>query len=308
MHPLQYAADCEAILGYTLPHDDSVNDRSDGSKLNNAHEITVRLWKEAFGNSFAKPGAMYRGDPPNGKLWPIKQEHLTQMLSFSGFNVRITRLEIRLAPSPIIETKLCLYPHLHCSPIEWSNREEVSVTIFWARYRHGRVESRQKLNTQTWIVGDEKGLMLNQEILIEDAVDAEVNVVEVEIKTVKKRGILCCAKHVTVAATGITLHLSEENTTLERDCILSVFNEQSKTFSDMANGVKLRGEVTLVRSGEKRDTNLGILAGTFYDAVMPETVESMWGPVAMRRLPDGKENKCKAVVHRYKTIQNITPC
>ena len=107
MHPLQYAADCEAILGYTLPHDDSVNDRSDGSKLNNAHEITVRLWDEAFGKSFAKPGAMFRGDPPNGKLWPIKQEHLTQMLSFSRFNVRIARLEIRLAPSPIIETKYC---------------------------------------------------------------------------------------------------------------------------------------------------------------------------------------------------------
>ena len=107
MHPLQYAADCEAILGYTLPHDDSVNDRSDGSKLNNAHEITVRLWNEAFGKSFAKPGAMFRGDPPNGKLWPIKQEHLTQMLSFSRFNVRIARLEIRLAPSPIIETKYC---------------------------------------------------------------------------------------------------------------------------------------------------------------------------------------------------------
>ena len=317
MHPLQYAADCEAILGYTLPHDDSVNDRSDGSKLNNAHEITVRLWNEAFGNSFAKPGAMFRGDPPNGKLWQIKQEYLTQMLSFSRFNVRITRLEIRLESSTIIETTTVTNPHFYFSPIEWSNREEVSVAVFWVRYRHGRVESRQKLHAQTWIVGDEKGLTLQQEILIEDAVDAEVNVVEVDIKTVKKRGILCCAEHVTVAATGadslargIALPLLEENTTstLELDGSLSVFNEQSKTFSEMANGVRLRGEVTLVKSGEKRDTNLGILAGTFYDAVMPETVESMWGPVPMKRLPDGKENKCKAVVHRYKTIQNITPC
>ena len=95
VHPLQYATDCEAILGYMLPHDDSVNDRSEGSKLNNAHEITVKLWKNAFSHSFAKPGAMYRGDPPNGKLWPLKQEHLTQMLSSSRFNVRITKLEIR---------------------------------------------------------------------------------------------------------------------------------------------------------------------------------------------------------------------
>ena len=103
--PYAYKSYTTALLGAVLPHDDSVNDRSDGSKLNNAHEITVRLWKEAFGNSFAKPGAMFRGDPPNGKLWPIKQEHLTQMTSFSRFNVRITRLEIRLGSSPIIETK-----------------------------------------------------------------------------------------------------------------------------------------------------------------------------------------------------------
>ena len=48
VHPLQYATDCEAILGYMLPHDDSVNDRSEGSKLNNAHAITVKLWKDAF--------------------------------------------------------------------------------------------------------------------------------------------------------------------------------------------------------------------------------------------------------------------
>ena len=95
VHPLKYGKDCEAILGYTLPHDDSVNDRSDGSKLNNAYEITIKLWKDTFSNSFVKPGAMYRGDPPNGKLWSPKQQHLTQMLSYSRFNVRITRLEIR---------------------------------------------------------------------------------------------------------------------------------------------------------------------------------------------------------------------
>ena len=100
VNPLKYATDCEAVLGYTLPHDDSVNDRSEGSKLNNAHEITVKLWKDAFSNnSFAKPGAMYRGDPPTGKLWPPKREHLTQMLSFTRFNVRITRLEIRFESS-----------------------------------------------------------------------------------------------------------------------------------------------------------------------------------------------------------------
>ena len=330
VHPLQYATDCEAILGYMLPHDDSVNDRSEGSKLNNAHEITVKLWKDAFSHSFAKPGAMYRGDPPNGKLWPLKQEHLTQMLSSSRFNVRITKLEIRFTFAFITCNSLVIFPHFHCSPIEWSNREEVSVAIFWARYRHGRVESRQKLHAQTWIIGDgEKSLSLDKDILIQDAVDAEVNSVEVDIKTLKKKGILCCAEHKTVAATGVDrlaqgisvplLTGDAEKATLDLEGSLSVFNEKSKTFTEVMNGVRLGGVISLVKSGEMRDTALGILAGTFYDSVMPETVESMWGPVPMRRLPEGKENKCKAVVHRYalesdfqsdsevRYIENIVP-
>ena len=37
-----------AILGFVLKHDDSVNDRSDGSKLNNADENTRKLWFEVI--------------------------------------------------------------------------------------------------------------------------------------------------------------------------------------------------------------------------------------------------------------------
>ena len=158
-----------------------------------------------------------------------------------------------------------------------------------------------------WIIGDGEGTSysLDKEIVIEDVVDAEVNMVEVDIKTLKKKGILCCAEHKTVAAAGagslaqgISLPLADEKAPLKLEGPLSVYSEKSKTFTEMATGVRLGGVVTLVKSGEMRDTTLGILAGTFYDAVMPENVESMWGPVPMRKLPAGKENKCKAVVHR----------
>ena len=51
VHPHRYANDTMAILdGMILPHDDSVNDRSDGSKLNASYETTVKLWKRAFGD------------------------------------------------------------------------------------------------------------------------------------------------------------------------------------------------------------------------------------------------------------------
>jgi len=43
--PLSYKSDTEKILGAVLPHDDSVNDRSPGSKLNTSDETTRSLWK-----------------------------------------------------------------------------------------------------------------------------------------------------------------------------------------------------------------------------------------------------------------------
>ncbi len=41
-----YAAETgEILFGSMLPHDDSVNDRTAGSKLNNSQDVTQKLWK-----------------------------------------------------------------------------------------------------------------------------------------------------------------------------------------------------------------------------------------------------------------------
>ena len=41
----------------------------------------------------------------------------------------------------------------------------------------------------------------------------------------------------------------------------------------------------------------GIKPGTFHDAIIPETVQSLWGPVPLERLPEGVDNICRAVTH-----------
>ena len=46
VHPQDYQEDMKNILGFVLKHDDSVNDRSEGSKLNNADEMTRKMWFE----------------------------------------------------------------------------------------------------------------------------------------------------------------------------------------------------------------------------------------------------------------------
>ena len=58
-----YAADTRRLCGFELPHDDSVNDRAEGSKLNRQYEVTQKLWAEAYGERYAVPGGMYRGNP-----------------------------------------------------------------------------------------------------------------------------------------------------------------------------------------------------------------------------------------------------
>ena len=60
-----YAADTRRLCGFELPHDDSVNDRAEGSKLNRQYAVTQKLWAEAYGGErYAVPGGMYRGEPP----------------------------------------------------------------------------------------------------------------------------------------------------------------------------------------------------------------------------------------------------
>ena len=53
---MDYIRETTQILGKTLNHDDSVNDRAVGSKLSNASQTTSKLWKETFGEDFRNPG------------------------------------------------------------------------------------------------------------------------------------------------------------------------------------------------------------------------------------------------------------
>ena len=45
--------------------------RSEGSKLNNANDVTRAMWFEEFRVPFPRPGSMFRGNPPQVKVNPI---------------------------------------------------------------------------------------------------------------------------------------------------------------------------------------------------------------------------------------------
>jgi len=61
--PIHYEIECNAALGYLLPHDDEVNDRSTGSKLNTSYDETVANWLMLYKEDYFCAGGMYRGEP-----------------------------------------------------------------------------------------------------------------------------------------------------------------------------------------------------------------------------------------------------
>ncbi|CAK0874890.1 unnamed protein product, partial [Prorocentrum cordatum] len=68
LHPARYAADTISLCGKVVPHDDSVNDRAEGSKLRRAWQETQQAWKEEFGDGPFAAGGMFRGSPSEEEL------------------------------------------------------------------------------------------------------------------------------------------------------------------------------------------------------------------------------------------------
>lgn len=60
----KYHRDNMNMSGSVLEHDDSLNDRSEGSILNTNFQATRKLWKDVYGVEYKVPGGMYRGEPP----------------------------------------------------------------------------------------------------------------------------------------------------------------------------------------------------------------------------------------------------
>ena len=71
-----YNSDCRTIMGFTLHHDDSLNDRTEGGTLDVSFRATKALWYQMYGEEYVVEGGMYRGDPPAiyfNQSWPMNK-------------------------------------------------------------------------------------------------------------------------------------------------------------------------------------------------------------------------------------------
>ena len=84
----------------------------------------------------------------------------------------------------------------------------------------------------------------------------------------------------------VYLHCRNDNNKLE--------NGQESNSVETTLDVKISNE----RFGKPRDSvSFSIMVGAFYDCIIPEDVESLWGPIPLQKLPPGVDNSCRAVTH-----------
>ena len=90
LHPLNYKQTTTDLLGKPLHHNDTVTGRTPGTKLYDSEMKTRAVW-EAAGLQFAKPGAMFRGDPPDPS--PPTSKWLYAPLARSQYRCEIVEIQ-----------------------------------------------------------------------------------------------------------------------------------------------------------------------------------------------------------------------
>ena len=90
LHPIHYKHTTAELSGKPLHHDDTVTVRAPGSKLYESEMKTRSVW-EAAGLRFGKPGAMYRGHPPDPI--PSRPQWLYASLARSEYPVEIKKID-----------------------------------------------------------------------------------------------------------------------------------------------------------------------------------------------------------------------
>ena len=101
-----YYEDTTRFVGMLLNHDDSVTDRSKGSKLDNSHKLTKQLWEKRFGESYSKPGAMYRGQTPQATLTAPHNSYVKEQKSV--VLVEVDKLHVLKVSNDLAEKKIAI--------------------------------------------------------------------------------------------------------------------------------------------------------------------------------------------------------
>jgi hypothetical protein len=266
LHPLIYKQDTTCILGRMFNHDDSVNDRSADSKLIRSDAKTREMWKETFKEEFSLSGAMYRGDPPIGKLNKVTSEQIYAVSSKTAevviSNIKLENFAKEKEDSSKFTLKVAL-----------SGKEEPAETVL-------KLKGPQRV----W-ENNGKGVT---KFLFDTGTHNQL-----QLDLVDKKGFLCFG----------SAHSYSGNYQLRQVIESTPVAGQTITQSlplGAENGIRV-GFTACVNPPQKGPCILILQAGPFQSYTMPENIEQLWGPITLPRLPEGIPNTCIVASHRLES-------
>ena len=260
LNPKDYEKDMMKYIGNLFNHDDSVNDRSEGSKLNNSHVRTKKYWRKYFNENFSQYGAMYRGQPPDGILYQMSENEMF-LLSTRKSLITLQKCEIHLhsAYSGKISLKVDSCADNKFVEQLVSMKSAFQPTVSFAKvnkFEFGTI----KANRLRLSVFNSKSPPMCP----------------------------CCTTKTPIGNNSIDMcHLIES--TFESGWI----NTDLKLSAD--DSLHVEGSFT---TPERGPTPLFLDRGNYETVKIPETISQLWGPVALERLPPGVDNTCNVSTHR----------
>lgn len=280
--PLSYKTVTELLLGTMLNHDDSVNDRSPGSRLNTSDAVTRHLWKTTFNEHFSAYGAMYRGNPPTGKLGNISETDMFGLVSKS-VEIKFNKVELQgYRKESLGKFKLQIV--------------EKSEMLLPGRY-HGEKEIVDMSEKVVALKGPE--FVWNNAGSVTKYVHC-LDSDNLYVVLTRQTSFLCCTNGSEREGEG---HI-ELNPLIEKVCKVGQHvTQELKVDIDSDLGVSLDVTLTL----KKLSTcDLWLVPAEYEDCVMPEESEQLWGPIPLPRLPPGIENNCSVASHKYVFTKTFT--
>ncbi|RUS76067.1 hypothetical protein EGW08_016171, partial [Elysia chlorotica] len=264
LHPFFYKDDTEAYVGSLLHHDDSVNDRSSGSKLSLSEAKTRNLWRKVFGEKFSHFGAMYRGEPPNSKLYTMSKEEVYKICTKQA-NVLVEKVRVSGLPmGKTYKLKLC--------------------------YNTGYQNFNRSLfvtENITTVKGNSRTLEDNR-VNVHFSFDTRYN--DKVIASLQQRsGKLCL---------GTNDIIGEGKVDLQKK--IQPLNNKGLTANDevdCGDGLSV-GLVWSCLAPKLGPCVLRLEPGDYQSCIMPTDRSSMWGPIPLPRLPPGVESHCSVASHK----------
>ena len=272
LHPVKYKADTEAILGQMFNHDDSVNDREEGSKLNRSDAETRQLWSKTFGEDFPAGGAMYRGNPPFGVLKMVTEEEIYAVASKLA-NITITGISVHnMSPeSGKFVLKLALMNNRK------AGNNNSNSTILKLKGPSTDWQNNKGITSFTFHTGSHSNLQFD---------------------LVEKNGFLCFGSNESFGKNIYSLGKVLEEAAREPHTLNS---KVSLDKTDLGRSASQAPEVEFTANVDKPQRGPCLLlmqSGAFQTYTMPENIEQMWGPVLLPRLPLGVPNTCSVASHK----------